>query len=44
MHGLQACLVKYITVASFRIYLSVVKMPLKGKVVGYAFKSWKLHC
>ena len=38
MHGLQACLFEYITVAAFRIYLSVVKMPLKGEVGGHAFK------
>ena len=30
MHGLQACLFKYITVSVFRIYLRVLKMPLKG--------------
>ena len=39
MHGLQACLFKYITVAAFRIYLSLVKMPLKGEVGGHALKS-----
>ena len=39
MHGLQACLFKYITVAAFHIYLSVVKMPLKGEVGGHALKS-----
>ena len=39
MHGLQACLFKYITVAAFCIYLSVVKMPLKGEVGGHALKS-----
>ena len=38
MHGLQACLFEYITVAAFRIYLSVVKMPLKGVVGGHALK------
>ena len=38
MHGLQACLFTYITVAAFRIYLSVVKMPLKGEVGGNALK------
>ena len=38
MHGLQACL-QYITVAAFRIYLIVVKMPLKGEVGGNALKS-----
>ena len=52
MHGLQACLVKYITVAAFM--LSEVKRPLKGTVRGYALnshgnyiadhgKSWKNH-
>ena len=39
MHGLQAWLFKYITVAAFRIYLSVVKMPLKGEVGVHALKS-----
>ena len=39
MHGLQACLFKYITVAAFRINLSVMKMPLKGEVGGHALKS-----
>ena len=39
MHGLQACLFKYITVAAFHIYLSVVKLPLKGEVGGHALKS-----
>ena len=39
MHGLQACLFKYITVAAFCIYLSVVKMLLKGKVGDHALKS-----
>ena len=39
MHGLQACLFIYIPVAAFRIYLSVVKMPLKGEVGGQALKS-----
>ena len=54
MHGLQACLFKYITVAALRIYLRVVKMPLKGEVGGHALKShgnyivdrgksWKSH-
>ena len=32
MHGLQACLFKYITVAAFGSYLSVVKIMLKGEV------------
>ena len=39
MHGLQACLFKYITVAAFRFYLSKVKMPLKGEVGVRALKS-----
>ena len=39
MHGQQACLFKYITVAAFRIYLSMVKMSLKGEVGGHALKS-----
>ena len=39
MHGLQAWLFKYITVAAFRIYLSMVKMSLKGEVGGHALKS-----
>ena len=39
MHCLQACLFKYITVAAFHIYLSVVKMLLKGEVEGHALKS-----
>ena len=39
MHGLQACLFKYITVAAFRIYLSVVKVPLKGEVGGHVLRS-----
>ena len=32
MHGLQACLFEYITVASFHIHAQRVKMPLKGEV------------
>ena len=54
MHGLQIYLFKYITVAAFRIYLSVVKMLLKGEVGDCALrshesyivdhgKSWKNH-
>ena len=44
MHGLQACLFKYVSAAAFRIYLRVVKMPLKGGgrgggVGGHALKS-----
>ena len=36
MHGLQACLFKYITVAAF---LNVVKMMLKGEVGGHALNT-----
>ena len=39
MHGLQARVFEYFTVAAFRIYLSMVKMPLKGEVGGHALKS-----
>ena len=39
MHGLQACLFKYHSVAAFHIYLSMVKMPLKGEFGGHALKS-----
>ena len=39
MHGLQACLFKYITIAAFCIYLSVVRMLLKGEVGGHALKN-----
>ena len=39
MHGLQACLFKYITAAAFRIYFGVVKMLLKGEVGGHVLKS-----
>ena len=35
MHGLQTCLFNYITVAAFRIYAQLVKMPLKGEVEGH---------
>ena len=35
MHGLQACLFKYITVAAF----SMVEMPLKGEVGDHALNS-----
>ena len=52
MHGLQACLFKYITFAAFHIYAQRVKMPLKREVGGHALyshgycifdhgKSWK---
>ena len=39
MHGLQACLFKYITVAVFPFMLSMVKMSLKGEVGGHALNS-----
>ena len=39
MHGLQAYLFKYITVAAFCICLRIVKMSLKGEVGGHALKS-----
>ena len=39
MHGLQACLSKYIAVAAFRIYHRVVKIPIKREVGGHAIKS-----
>ena len=42
MHGLQACLFKYITVAAFCIYLSVVKMTLKGEIGGNALKVMEI--
>ena len=44
MHGLQACLSKYITVVAFCIYLSVMKMLPKGGWMPCIKKSWKLHC
>ena len=37
MHGLQAY-IHYCNVAAFRIYLSVVKMLLKGEGGGHALK------
>ena len=39
MHGLQACLFRYITVAAFRSYLIVVKIPLKEEVGFLTLKS-----
>ena len=39
MHGLQACLLKYITVAAFHIYPGMVKMLRKEEVAGHALKS-----
>ena len=54
MHGLQACLCRYITVAAFPMYAQHVKMPLNREVGGHALnshgnyivnhgKSWKKH-
>ena len=54
MHCLQACLFKYIIFAAFHIYVSMVKMLLKGEVGDHALngygncivdhgKSWKNH-
>ena len=43
MHGLQACLFKYVSVAAFCIYLSVVKMPLKGEGGGFGGHALKSH-
>ena len=54
MHGLQACLLKYIIVAAFRIYAQRSEDALKGEVGGHALnshgnhivdhgKSWKNH-
>ena len=42
MHGLQACLFKYVSFAAFRIYLSVVKMPLKDGVGEHALKVMEI--
>ena len=39
MHGLQARLFKYITVAAFHLYAQRVKMPLKGEVGGHGLYS-----
>ena len=39
MHGLQACLFKFITVAVFRTYLSPVKMLHKGEIGGHALEE-----
>ena len=39
MHGLQACLFKYVTVAHSVFMLSVVKMALKAEVGGHALNS-----
>ena len=36
MHGLEACIFKYITVAAFHIYAQRVKMSLKGEVGSHA--------
>ena len=42
MHGLQACLFKYITVAAFSIYAQIgeeMKMQLKEEVGDHALNS-----
>ena len=39
MHGLQACIFKYITVAASALMFNLVKMPLKGEVGGHALNS-----
>ena len=44
MHGLQACLFKYVSVAAFRIYLHGYEDVDKRVIGGHALKSWKLHC
>ena len=54
MHGLQPCLLKYSTVAAFRIYAQLDEDAAKGEVGGHALnshgnyivdhgKSWKNH-
>ena len=54
MHGLHACLFKYSTVATFRIYAQRGEDAAKGEVGGHALnshgnyivdhgKSWKKH-
>ena len=54
MHSLQACLLKYSTVAAFRIYAQLSEDAAKGEVGGHALnshgnyivdhgKSWKNH-
>ena len=54
MHGLEACIFKYITVAAFHIYAQRVKLSRKGEVGSHALnshgnyivdhvKSWKNH-
>ena len=39
MHGLQACLFKYITVAAFPIYAQCDEDATKGEVRGHALNS-----
>ena len=39
MHGLQACLFKYITIAEFRIYAQCGEAATKGEVVGNTLNS-----
>ena len=45
MHAWSTSLFKYITVAAFHIYLSIVKMPLKGhqKVMEITFMIMENH-
>ena len=54
MHVLQACLIKYITVAAFSIYAQCGEVAAKREVGGHALdshgnyivdhgKSWKNH-
>ena len=54
MHGLEACIFNYITVAAFRIYAQRGEISLKGEVGSHALnshgnyivdhgKSWKNH-
>ena len=48
MHGLQACLFKYITVATFRIYAYRVEDATKREIGGFALVmeitllNWKI--
>ena len=54
MHGLQACLLKYMTVAAFRIYAQRGEdatigevgghaLDSHGNVIAYHRKSWNNH-
>ena len=40
MHGLQACIFKYSTVAAFRIYSQCGEDAAKGEVGGHALYSF----